>query len=293
LVFAILFLPLGVMGLIESRSRRKRLRSRPEPAGQDHLLRETAPIGPASASAKGELLRCEDIRLAFRGVKALDGVTIDVREGEILGIVGPNGSGKSTLVNVISGFYRPDSGRIMMDNRDLASLAAHHIARAGVARTYQIPRPFAHLSVQENVALPAMFGHASLAKTSAAHEAYAQISFVGLQGRELALPTEINLHQRKFLEMARALAARPKLILLDEVLAGLTAPEIEGAISLIRQIRANGTTIVFIEHNMQAVLALADRLVVLNYGRVIATGRPRDVVRQPEVMTAYLGMSHA
>jgi branched-chain amino acid transport system permease protein len=138
-----------------------------------------------------------------------------------------------------------------------------------------------------------MFGHASLQSSVATEAALAQLSFVGLRERELALPTEINLHQRKFLELARALVARPKLILLDEVLAGLTAPEIEGAIALIRQIRANGTTIVFIEHNMQAVLALADRLVVLNYGRVIAAGQPRDVVKQPEVMTAYLGMAHA
>jgi branched-chain amino acid transport system permease protein len=248
-------------------------------------------LPPVSIGA--EVLRCEDIRLAFRGVKALHGVTIDVREGEILGIVGPNGSGKSTLVNVISGFYRPDSGRIVMGHRDFAKTPAHVIARAGIARTYQIPRPVAHLSVQENVALPAIFGHASLPSISAAQEALAQLSFVGLGGRELALPTEINLHQRKFLELARALVARPKLILLDEVLAGLTAPEIEGAIALIRQIRARGTTIVFIEHNMQAVLALADRLVVLNYGQVIASGQPRDVVKRPEVMTAYLGTSDA
>jgi branched-chain amino acid transport system permease protein len=288
LVLAILFLPQGVMGLF-SRYRRRRARALPRPAAAPAAdLPSIAPAAPGSV-----LLDCAGVRLAFRGVKALAGVDLEVREGEILGLVGPNGSGKSTLINVISGYYRPDGGRIAFAGRDLAREAGHRIARLGVARTYQIPRPFRRLSVLDNVVAPAMFGAAALDRAEAERAAWQWLDFVGLADRARALPTELNLHQRKFLELARALAARPRLILLDEVLAGLTPGEIDNALALVRRIRAQGATIVFVEHNMRAVLALTDRMVVLNYGQVIAEGAPRAVMQAPAVVAAYLGAAHA
>jgi branched-chain amino acid transport system permease protein len=289
LILVILFLPRGLIGFAESRWRRPRS---PESMEQDTVV----PMNRSSkvaAPTDGVLLRCEDVHLAFRGVRALAGVNIEVRQGEILGLVGPNGSGKSTLVNVISGYYRPQSGRIFFGDENLVEMEAHRIARLGVARTYQIPRPFPRLTVAENVALAAMFGAAALDGTTARREAEYWLDFVGLADRALALPANLNLHQRKFLELARALASRPRLILLDEVLSGLTTTEIAGANALIREIRNQGATIIFIEHNMRAVLELTDRLVVLNYGEVIAQGLPRDVVRQPDVVAAYLGTAHA
>jgi branched-chain amino acid transport system permease protein len=287
LILVILFLPHGVMGFVASRRRRA---VTPAPAASE------APAAPAASAGRaigGTLLRCEDVQLSFRGVRALAGVTLEVREGEILGLVGPNGSGKSTLVNAISGFYRPQAGRILFGDTDLVPLEAHRIARLGIARTYQIPRPYSRLSVQENVALAAMFGGSALDTGAAQREASRALGFVGLAGRASALPPQLNLHQRKFLELARALASRPKLVLLDEVLSGLTPTEIANAVALIREIRRQGATVIFIEHNMRAVLELSDRLIVLNYGQVIAEGAPRDVVRQPDVVTAYLGAAHA
>ena len=297
LIVAILFLPDGVMGRLEARRRKRRALERlNEP---DHVV---APVSGASepraipvAPAPGApvLLRCEDVQLSFHGVRALAGVSLEVRKGEILGIVGPNGSGKSTLINVISGFYRPDAGRILFRDRDLAHEDAHRIAKLGVGRTYQIPRPFVRLSVLENVALPAMYGPSGLQRAAAEVEARRALEYVGLTSRADALPTELNLHQRKFLEIARALASGSELVLLDEVLAGLTPTEIASAVSMVRSIRDRGATIIFIEHNMRAVLALTERLIVLDHGEVIAEGEPHDVMRRPAVITAYLGKAHA
>jgi ABC-type branched-subunit amino acid transport system ATPase component/ABC-type branched-subunit amino acid transport system permease subunit len=290
LVLAILFLPQGVMGVV-ARYRQRRARDLPRPPIAPMAL---APDAPAPSAAPGAvLLDCTGVRLAFRGVKALNGVDLQLREGEILGLVGPNGSGKSTLINVISGYYRPDGGRLAFAGRDLALETGHRIARLGVARTYQIPRPFKRLTVLDNVIAPAMFGAAALDRAEAEREAWQWLDFVGLADRARALPTELNLHQRKFLELARALAARPRLILLDEVLAGLTPAEIDNAIALVRRIRAQGAAIIFVEHNMRAVTALVDRMVVLNYGEVIAEGAPRTVMQAPAVVEAYLGAAHA
>ena len=289
LILVILFLPQGAMGFVASRWR---LFRPPLPVANNAATPQERPTVPERAAGE-VLLTCEQVRLSFRGVQALAGVSLEVREGEILGLVGPNGSGKSTLVNAISGYYRPDFGRILFAGQDLAKKDAHRIARLGVARTYQIPRPLPRLSILENVALAATFGAAALDLKSAHQEAVYWLRFVGLAERTAALPSELNLHQRKFLELARALASRPRLLLLDEVLSGLTAVEITGAIALVREIRQRGTSIVFIEHNMRAVLELVDSLVVLNYGEVIAQGLPREVVRQQQVITAYLGTTHA
>lgn len=235
------------------------------------------------------LLDARQVSKAFAGVQALDGVSLKVYAGEILGLLGPNGSGKSTFINLVSGHFPATSGQILFEGRDLTQLKPHDIAHAGVARTYQIPRPFAHMSVLQNVALVALFGAASPTQDQATQEAWRWLEFTGLADKGHDLPDALNLHQRKFLELARALAARPKLVLLDEVLSGLTPSEINDAIALIQKIRAQGSTIVFVEHVMHAVMALVDRIAVLDQGKLLAEGAPLDVMRNPAVVKAYLG----
>ena len=279
-ILVILFLPGGLLGRFAQRKPLPRVAS-------------TVPSAPPSAGGGELLLVVRDVPKAFKGIQALAGVALEVRRGEILGLVGPNGSGKSTLINVVSGHYRADAGSIVFEGRELRNEAPHRIARAGIARTYQIPRPFGHLTVLENVALPPMFGKAVMDRAAAEAEAWRWLEFTGLAAKAQELPQALNLHQRKFLELARALAARPKLIFLDEVLSGLTPTEMDEAIRLVRAIREQGATIVFVEHVMRAVLELTDRVVVLTYGKTIAAGAPRDVMRDPQVIGAYLGGAHA
>jgi len=286
LIIVILFMPQGIVGYVMAR--RRRPADAAVPAARATATAQ-APVSPPHDTDHGPMLEVRGLRKAFSGVQALDGVDIDVRRGEIVGLLGPNGSGKSTLINVISGHYRPDAGTLQFEGRALPVRKAHRIARAGIARTYQIPRPFAHLTVLENVALPAMFGAAALNRVAAERDARQWLEFSGLAGKSNVLPEDLNLHQRKFLELARALASRPRLLLLDEVLSGLTPGEIDAAVDLIGRIREQGTTIVLVEHVMRVVMALADRIVVLNQGRVIAEGLPADVMTQAVVVEAYLG----
>ncbi len=243
----------------------------------------------ATVGAGAILLQVRGLDKRFKGVHALSGVDVDVRRGEILGLLGPNGSGKSTFINVVSGHYTATAGEIRFEGRSLTGVPAHHVAAGGIARTYQIPRPFAHLSVLENVALAAMFGGAVADPAAARREAMAWLEFTGLVGRADVRPDALNLHQRKFLELARALASRPRLVLLDEVLCGLTPSEIDAAVALIRRIRDQGATIVFVEHVMRAVMALTDRIVVFDHGELLAEGAASEVMKRPDVMTAYLG----
>lgn len=285
LVLVILFMPNGILGYFLKRTAGKRSLP-PAPAA-------AAPEVAAPASTGKVLLDVRQLSKAFRGVQALDGVTLQVFEGEILGLLGPNGSGKSTFINVVSGHFPATGGQMFFEGRQLAGLEAHSIAQAGIARTYQIPRPFAHLSVLQNVSLVAMFGGAALNHEQATAEAWKWLAFTGLQDKADALPDDLNLHQRKFLELTRALAARPRLVLLDEVLSGLTPGEINEAIALIRKIRDRGATIVFVEHVMRAVMALADRVAVLNHGKLIAAGPAQEVMKNADVVSAYLGTPHA
>ena len=285
LVLVILFMPNGILGYFLKRTAGRRSVP-PAPSA-------VAPEAAAPVSTGKVLLDVRELSKAFRGVQALDGVTLQVFEGEILGLLGPNGSGKSTFINVVSGHFPATGGQMFFEGRQLAGLAAHSIAQAGIARTYQIPRPFAHLSVLQNVSLVAMFGGAALNQEQATAEAWKWLAFTGLQDKADALPDDLNLHQRKFLELTRALASRPRLVLLDEVLSGLTPGEINEAITLIRKIRDRGATIVFVEHVMRAVMALADRVAVLNHGKLIAVGPAQEVMKNADVVSAYLGTPHA
>ncbi|HEX7440592.1 MAG TPA: branched-chain amino acid ABC transporter ATP-binding protein/permease [Caldimonas sp.] len=297
LVATILFMPEGILArvlkLIEKHRGARLVRSRPGAVSADVARSAPVPIHRVAGSGSEVLLRVHDLSKAFKGVKALAGVDVEVRQGEILGLLGPNGSGKSTFINVVSGHFAASGGRVVFEGREISGLPAHRIARAGIARTYQIPRPFAHLTVLENVALAAMFGGATLGLRAATAEAHDWLLFTGLDAKAAARPDALNLHQRKFLELARALASRPRLVLLDEVLCGLTPSEIDAAVALIRRIRDQGSTIVFVEHVMRAVLALSDRVIVFNHGQLLAEGTASDVMQRPDVMTAYLGRAHA
>jgi branched-chain amino acid transport system permease protein len=288
LIAAILFMPDGILLRLQKLFRSRAADVAPAQA------QAALPVAPSTAVATGEvLLRVRGLQKSFKGVRALTGVDVDVRRGEILGLLGPNGSGKSTFINVVTGHYLPSAGQIVFEGHDLTGRAAHEIAAAGIARTYQIPRPFAHLSVLDNVALATMFGGAIRDVPTARHHAMTWLEFTGLREKATARPDDLNLHQRKFLELARALASRPRLVLLDEVLCGLTPSEIDDAVALIRRIRDQGSTIVFVEHVMRAVMALTDRIVVFNHGELLAEGSAADVMQRPEVMTAYLGRAHA
>lgn len=285
LIVVIVAMPEGILGRILKRFRRQ-APAHPRPARADD-----APRQAPRASAE-PLLVVRGVTKAFKGVQALAGVDLEVRRGEILGLVGPNGSGKSTLINVVSGHYAADGGSIRFEGEELVGTPAHRIARAGIARTYQIPRPFAQLTVLQNIALPPMFGQVVMDRAAAEREAWRWLEFTHLADKASRYPGELNLHQRKFLELARALASRPKLLFLDEVLSGLTPAEMEGALRLIRAIRDQGAAIVFVEHVMRAVMELTDRVAVLTYGKAIAEGVPAEVMRHPEVVSAYLGAAH-
>jgi len=283
LILVILLLPQGVVPAVIGRWRR-RARAASPATGID-VVAHTTPLPPVA-------LECHDVWKAFGGIQALRGVSLAIGPGEIVGLVGPNGSGKTTLINVISGHYETDRGRVALAAETLSGRRAHEIAGLGVSRTYQIPRPYAHFTALDNVTLAATFGAGHRAARAARTEAMGWLEFTGLGRRASAFPHELNLHERKFLELARALAARPRVILLDEVLSGLNPAEITGAIRLIRQIHERGVAILFVEHLMRAVLELSHRIVVLNEGEIIAEGDPKAVMRAQRVVDVYLGRSH-
>ena len=292
LIAAILFMPDGILPRLQKLFGQRAATTTGAAHPPSQIATSTMPTTRAFATGD-VLLRVRGLQKSFKGVRALTGVDVEVRRGEILGLLGPNGSGKSTFINVVTGHYLPSAGQIVFEGRDLTGRAAHEIAASGIARTYQIPRPFAHLSVLDNVALATMFGGAIHDVKAARHQAMTWLEFTGLHDKAAARPDDLNLHQRKFLELARALASRPRLVLLDEVLCGLTPNEIDDAVALIRRIRDQGSTIVFVEHVMRAVMALTDRIVVFNHGELLAEGSATDVMQRPEVMTAYLGKAHA
>ncbi len=238
------------------------------------------------------ILKVEGVTKRFGGLVALSNVTFDVYREEILGLIGPNGAGKTTLFNVITGVYKPDAGRVVFKGIDITGWRPHKIARLGIARTHQIVKPFGDLTVLENTMIGALFGkrHKEISEDEARRIASEVLDFVGL-GDKKDLPARVlNVQEKKRLELARALAEEPELLLLDEVLAGLTPTEVKKMLDLLERIRRERRiTIIMIEHVMHAVMNLADRIVVLHFGRKLAEGTPEEVANNPEVVTAYLG----
>ena len=237
------------------------------------------------------LLEIANLTRRFGGLVAVDAVGLRVAPGEIVGLLGPNGSGKTTVLNLVSGALRPDAGTIRLDGAPIQGLAAFRIARLGVARTFQLVRVLGSMSCRENVLAAIAFGAARAWGEPARRAADALLARTGLAGREDALGTELTYIDQKRLELARALALRPRLLLLDEWLAGLNPTELQSGIALVRSLRAEGIAILLVEHVMDAIRSLCDQCVVMNAGRTIAQGRPESVLADHEVVRAYLGDS--
>jgi branched-chain amino acid transport system ATP-binding protein len=234
------------------------------------------------------LIELQDVSKAFGSVRAIQDVTLRLEEGEALGIVGPNGAGKTTLLNLIGGGLRPDRGRVLFESRDITKLAGHRRCRAGIARTFQIPRPFGGLTAYENVLVGSAYGRAE-------HDGDAQaacvsaLELVGLLGKANALAGSLTLLERKRLELARAVVTKPRVLLLDEIAGGLTEPEVNELVATVQDLRGQGVSIIWIEHIVQALLSVVGRLVALAAGRKLIEGEPGAVIASAELRDIYLG----
>ncbi len=234
------------------------------------------------------LLQVEAVSKRFRGLQAIDGVSFEVANGEIVALIGPNGAGKTTLFNMIAGVFPPDQGRIALGGGDLVGLRPDQVCKAGVGRTFQLVKPFANLSVEDNVVVGAL--HAVTKVAPARRLAREVLDLVGLAEKRGRPARSLTLPDRKCLEVARALATRPRLLLLDEVMAGLRPAETDRMVGIFQRLnRDAGLTILLIEHVMRAVMALSHRVVVINTGKLVCTGTPAEVVRDPRVLECYLG----
>jgi len=247
----------------------------------------TKPLPERTAASGDIILSVRGISKSFGGLKAVQNVSFDVRRGSILGIIGPNGAGKTTAFNLLNGFLRPDSGEVLVDGRNVVGWTPHQICEIGVGRTFQIMRPFARLSVADNVVVGAYVR----AKTDdeARHLAHDAIVRVGLEDVADRVASQLTTKELRLMELARALAGQPRLLLLDETLAGLGAGEADQVVDVVRKLAAEGVTIVIIEHTMKAMVKLVDRFVVLDHGAVLTEGEPETVTRDPQVIEAYLG----
>jgi branched-chain amino acid transport system ATP-binding protein len=240
------------------------------------------------------MLQVSKISKDFGGLRALDDVSFEVKEGEVVGLIGPNGSGKSTAFNVITGFLPATSGSVFFCGEDITRLPAHQVARRGLARTFQLVRPFLNLTTLDNVIAGCLFGQAQMpSKKAAQARAYPLLEQVGLAGKAHVAARNLTVMERKWLEVARALAGEPKLLLLDEFMAGLNHSEIPQAVELVGQLNASGITIVIVEHIVKAITRACQRIIVLNAGRKLAEGTAAEVVANPAVIAAYLGTRYA
>jgi len=239
------------------------------------------------------LLELSGVSRRFGGLRALSDIDLAVERGEVVGLIGPNGAGKTTLVNVVSGVHRASAGRVRFDGEDVTRLRPFQAARRGIARTFQIVQPFPAMTVLENVTAAALFAGGEGSIAEARSQAREHLEFVGLAAVADQPAAQLTLAMRKRLELAKSLAMRPKLLLLDEVNAGLNSVEMDAALGLIRGIAARGVTIVIIEHLMKVVLSLCSRIVVLHHGELIAAGAPAGIVQDERVVQAYLGRRYA
>jgi branched-chain amino acid transport system ATP-binding protein len=240
------------------------------------------------------LLEVQALTKRFGGSTALQNVSFTAGAGEIIGLIGPNGAGKTTLLNLLSGVVKPSGGSVRFAGQDISGLKIHAVARLGIARTLQIPRPFLSMTVLENVSVGALFGQprskSRNAHSGAAQHAQSLLDFVGLGGRRDSPMASLNLQERKMVELARALAMSPRVVLIDEAMTGLNPSEIEESMQLIRRVREQtGVTVIWVEHVVKAIMEVVERIIVLNFGEVIATGTPAEIASNEAVIDAYLG----
>ncbi len=239
------------------------------------------------------ILELQGLSRHFGGLRAVDDVTLSIAQGEIIGLIGPNGAGKTTLINTITGVHPATGGRILFEGRDVTRNRPHRNARIGLARTFQIVQPFPEMTVEENVAAGALFAGHAATLSQARKAAREQLEFTGLARVASQRASTLTLAQRKRLELAKSLAMRPRLLMLDEVNAGLNAAEIDDALNIIKSISASGVTILVVEHLMKVVLTISHRIAVLHHGQLIAQGEPGKVMSDPLVVEAYLGSRYA
>ena len=244
----------------------------------------------ATSEKNGLLLEGKGITKYFGGLAAVSDVSFHILPGEILGLIGPNGAGKTTLFNLIAGVYKPDQGTLAFHGKDISGLHPNIVCKMGIARTFQITKPFLELTVLENALVGAFFGHQQKRHMEEAKErALSALTRVGLAAKGEKRAKSLNLVERKRLEVARALSTAPELLLLDEVVAGLNPKEALEMADFIGSLRQGGITILMIEHVMRAIMGLSDRLIVLHYGKKLAEGTPAEISRNPQVIEAYLG----